>query len=275
MDHLPYDMYMRGLAAKVLETEMLIPTALERDAYERDGFYIRKALLTPDEVVNFRDHARTQLEAEAATDGIAAKGDKDGKKTLLKMWNSAGDDKYGLLARDERLVRLAEGAIGKETYLYSHKMTMKQPNEGGAWEWHQDFGYWYNNGCLAPEMMSIYISLDKATKANGCLQILKGSQALGRLDHVREDGQTNVNRQYMDAALQRFEHLYVEMEAGDALVFHCNLLHRSDANNSDTYRWGYICSYNSVENAPFIRAREYGNLEQLHIVPAGSFLRAA
>ena len=40
-------------------------------------------------------------------------------------------------------------------------MTMKQPQEGGAWEWHQDFGYWYNYGCLAPEMMSIYVALDK------------------------------------------------------------------------------------------------------------------
>ena len=46
----------------------------------------------------------------------------------------------------------------------------------------------------------------------------------------------------MSAALQRFEHLDVNMEAGDALVFHSNLLHRSDANNSDIYRRGYICS---------------------------------
>ena len=36
------------------------------------------------------------------------------------------------------MVDLAEDAIGKPVYLYSHKMTMKQPNEGGAWEWHQD-----------------------------------------------------------------------------------------------------------------------------------------
>ncbi len=43
-------------------------------------------------------------------------------------------------------------------------MTTKQPQEGGAWEWHQDFGYWYNYGCLAPEMMSIYVALDKSTK---------------------------------------------------------------------------------------------------------------
>ena len=187
------------------------------------------------------------------------------------MWTKAEDDQYGLLARDERMVDLAEDAIGKPIYLYSHKMTMKQPNEGGAWEWHQDFGYWYNYGCLAPEMMSIYVALDKATRENGCLQVLKGSHKLGRLNHIRENDQTNVEQEHLEAALKRFEHVYVEMEAGDALVFDGNLLHRSDANRTDTYRWGYICSYNAVENAPFKRVREYGNYEELRKVPAGSF----
>ena len=53
-----------------------------------------------------------------------------------------------------------------------------------------------------------------------------------------------------------------------------NLLHRSDANNSSAYRWGYIASYNAVENAPFKRVREYGNYEPLHKVAAGSFLKS-
>lgn len=253
---------------------MLIPTRAQQMQYAEDGFYIARGMLAPDEVGNFRDHARAQLEEEARTDGIMSKGDKAGKQTLLKMWNTAGDDKYGLLARDERMVLAAEALIGEDVYLYSHKMTMKQPREGGAWEWHQDFGYWYNNGCLAPDMLSIWIALDKSTQANGCLQVLSGSHKLGRLDHIRENGQTNVDPTYMAAALKRYEHLYVEMEPGDGLVFHSNLLHRSDANNSDTYRWGYICSYNAVANAPFARLREYGNYEPMNMVPAGSFLAA-
>ncbi len=253
---------------------MMMPSRAQQAQYVEDGFYMTRGLLSTAEVGNFRDHARLQLEAESKNDSLMSKGDKSGKRTLLKMWNTAGDDKYGLLARDQRLVLAAEAILGEEAYLYSHKMTMKQPREGGAWEWHQDFGYWYNNGCLAPDMLSIYIALDKSTKLNGCLQILKGSHKLGRLDHVREDGQTNVAASHLAAAIQRYEHQYVEMEAGDALVFHCNLLHRSDANNSDTYRWGYICSYNSVANAPFARLREYGNFEPMVTVPAGSFLAA-
>ncbi|WP_127519833.1 phytanoyl-CoA dioxygenase family protein [Mesorhizobium sp. Z1-4] len=252
------------------------PSEAEADTYKRDGYFIRKSLFSPDEVANFRDYARQRLEAEAASDKVMAKGDRDGRSTLLKMWNSAGDDKYGMVARDERLVTLATAAIGEPVYLYSHKMTMKQPHEGGAWEWHQDFGYWYNYGCLAPQMMSIYVALDKSTRENGCLQVLERTHELGRLNHERDaDGQTIVQQEHLDAALTRFKHIYVEMEAGDALVFHGNLLHRSDANRSDTYRWGYICSYNAVANAPFKRVRDYGNFEELKVVPAGSFQTAS
>ena len=39
-------------------------------------------------------------------------------------------------------------------------------------------------------------------------------------------------------------------------------------------RWGYICSYNTVRNAPFARLRDYGNYEPLRTVPAGTFLAA-
>lgn len=253
---------------------MLSPTHQQMLQYAEDGYFIAPGLLSEAEVANFRDHARSELDRENAGGDVMEKGDKSGNKTLLKLWNTAEADKYGYLARDERLVGLAEGLIGEDSYLYSHKMTMKQPREGGAWEWHQDFGYWYNNGCLAPDMLSIYIALDKSTQANGCLQVLKASHKLGRLDHVREDGQTIVQAEYMAAAEKRFEHLYVEMEPGDALVFHCNLLHRSDSNRSDTYRWGYICSYNAVANAPFEKRRDYGHYQPLERVPAGTFLAA-
>ena len=128
----------------------IVMSAEEAGHYARDGFLLRKGLLSAEEVSRFRDRARSQLEEEQRAGSVMTKADREGKTTLLKMWTKAGDDQYGLLARDERMVDLAQDSIGKPVYLYSHKMTMKQPNEGGAWEWHQDFGYWYNYGCLAP-----------------------------------------------------------------------------------------------------------------------------
>ena len=38
-----------------------------------------------------------------------------------------------------------------EVYHYHHKMVLKEPKVGGAWAWHQDYGYWYDNGCLFPQ----------------------------------------------------------------------------------------------------------------------------
>ena len=42
----------------------------------------------------------------------------------------------------------------------------------------------------------------------------------------------------------------VEMEAGDALFFHSNLLHRSDQNNSDYRRWAFLIAYSKASNLP-------------------------
>ena len=247
---------------------MLTPE--QQEQYRELGYVIVPSLLSDAEATAFRDRARADLRRESA--GMIKKGDADGNVTLLKMWHRADDDFYGRVARDRRLVDIARQLIGRETYLYSHKMTMKEPRSGGAWEWHQDYGYWYQNRCLAPDMLSIWIALDESTQENGCLQILERSHRLGRLDHDRIDGQTVVDMDYLNAATKRFELKYVEMSPGEALVFDCNLLHRSDANTSDNPRWGYIASYNAVDNEPFEHVREYGRYEELVSVAPGAFL---
>ena len=43
-------------------------------------------------------------------------------------------------------------------------------------------------------------------------------------------GQDFLGIQYLMHTISRFEHVYVEMEPGDALFFHSNLLHTSDQN---------------------------------------------
>ena len=52
-------------------------------------------------------------------------------------------------------------------------------------------------------------------------------------------------------ALKKLELVYVEMDPGDALFFHCNLLHRSDKNSSEKPRWSMICCYNAARNDPY------------------------
>jgi ectoine hydroxylase-related dioxygenase (phytanoyl-CoA dioxygenase family) len=156
-----------------------------------------------------------------------------------------------------------ERLLGDEVYHYHHKMMLKEPRVGGAWEWHQDYGYWYNNGCLFPDMASCLIAVDRATRENGCLQVIRGSHRMGRVDHGKAGGQVGADQERVDAALQRMELVFCEMEPGDALFFHGNLLHRSDQNTSEHPRWSLICCYNTRHNDPYLTNGRHPNYTPL------------
>jgi ectoine hydroxylase len=223
--------------------------------------------LTADQVAQFNadgylfierlfDDEETRLLQEACrADAIMQKHamavrDASGRRTNLSLWNHPGDDIYGAIARSERIVNAAEQLLGDEVYHYHSKLSAKQPRVGGAWEWHQDYGYWYKNGCLFPDMLSVFIAVDPCTRENGCMQVLRGSHRMGRIDHGFEGEQTGADLDRVNECLKRFELVYCEMEPGTALFFHGNLLHRSDANLSDNPRWGLICCYNARHNDP-------------------------
>jgi hypothetical protein len=61
------------------------------------------------------------------------------------------------------------------------------------------------------------------------------------------------------------ELVYVELDPGDTLFFHSNLLHRSDQNTSEHPRWSLICCYNTRHNNPFKESHHpfYKPLEKL------------
>lgn len=127
---------------------------------------------------------------------------------------------------------------------------LKEPFVGGAWEWHQDYGYWYKNGCLYPLMLSAMIAIDKATRENGCLKVLKGSHTIGRINHGTAGEQLGADTRYVEAAMKRHELVYVELGAGDVFFMHSNTLHCSGQNKSPDPRWSYIIAYNAASNDP-------------------------
>ena len=231
-------------------------TAAQRADFERDGYIF---------VRNFFDSEETHLLQTAVDQDPAIRGhfynrgDAQGLTTKMATWNHPGDSVYGYAARSCKMVDTMEDLLGGEVYHYHSKITAKEPREGGAWEWHQDYGYWYNNGCLFPYMASAMIALDKCTRANGCLQVLKGSHHLGRIDHGLLDGdQVGADLRRVEEAEKHLELVYCEMQPGDVLFFHCNTLHRSDQNRSDDRRWTLICCYNAARNDPYLEHHHPG-----------------
>jgi ectoine hydroxylase len=226
-----------------------------------DGFFIAENLLDAEEVELLSRIARRDQEL---VNRASSRADGEGGAIRLVVENELADDIYGAIVRSLRIVEPMEAVLGGEVYHYHHKMILKEPYVGGAWAWHQDYGYWYNNGCLFPLMASCLIAVDRATKANGCLQVLRGSHLMGRVDHGKVGDQTGADPERVQAALERLELVHVELEPGSAVFFHSNLLHRSDQNRSPDPRWAFICCYNARRNDPYKESRHprYAKLER-------------
>jgi phytanoyl-CoA hydroxylase len=219
--------------------------------YNRDGYVIVKNFLQPEEVNKLYKIA---IEDDAVRKHAFDLNDQTGKKTKLTLWYKPGDDAYGMLTKSRRMVESVDKLMDGDSAIchFHSKLMQKEPKVGGAWEWHQDYGYWYKNEFLFPDqMISVMVAITEANKANGCLQVIKGTHKMGRIEHGFAGEQVGASQHYVDLALKTMDLVYVELMPGDALFFHSNLLHRSEANTSDTARWSLISCYNRATNVPY------------------------
>ena len=225
-------------------------TPEQRGAYDRDGFVLIRSLFDTEEIALLRSAIETDPQLHAS---LYDRNDASGKSTRMATWNHPGDSVYGLAARSHRVVDTMEEMLGGEVYHYHSKLTAKEPRDGGAWEWHQDYGYWYHNGCVFPTMASVMVALDKTTRENGCLQVIRGSHHAGRVEHgVLPGQQVGADPRRVEEMLKSLELVYAEMEPGDGLFFHANVMHRSDQNRSENRRWTVLFCYNAARNNPYL-----------------------
>ena len=235
----------------------------QMDEFQKKGRVKVPGMFEVDEIMLLRQSAKADNALDKHSFG---RSDGEGGKVRLALWNHPGEGIYGMFARCRRVVRSMELLLGGKVYHYHSKMIMKDAKVGGAWTWHQDYGYWYQNGCLFPHMASLFIAVDPSTRENGCLQVIAGSHECGRMDHTLTGDQAGADKERVDELLARLPLEYVEMAPGDGLFFHGNLLHRSDQNRSDHPRWSMICCYNAATNNPY-KESHHPRYTPLSVVP--------
>jgi ectoine hydroxylase-related dioxygenase (phytanoyl-CoA dioxygenase family) len=219
--------------------------------YHRDGYLLIKKFCNRQEVDKL---FTTAIEDSNMVHQAMEVNDSSGKKSRLSLWFTPGNDVFGYLSRSERMVNAAARLIDSNAPVchYHSKLMQKEPKVGGAWEWHQDYGYWYKNQFMFPDqLISIMTALTKANIENGCLQVIRGSHKLGRVNHGFSGEQVGADMVMVNNALRTMELVYCELDPGDALIFHSNLLHRSEANLSEYPRWSIISCYNALSNPAY------------------------
>lgn len=232
--------------------------------FDDKGYIIVKGLFDTEEMANLRKVFEDTDIIKENGYGVA---DEKGRKASLLLWNQPGHDVSGMMSRCEKVVNTCEDLLDKgEIYHYHSKLLYKQPKNGGSIIWHQDYGYWYDNTCLFPDMMTVFVAIDRCHKGNGCLQLLPGSNKCGRIDHGRVEGQTRADLDRVNAIEKVCPKVYAEIDPGDAIFFHCNVLHRSSANTSTDRRWAFLMTYNTKDNNP-TTIHHHASYTPLHKVP--------
>ena len=131
----------------------------EVQSFHQDGYVI---------VPGFFSEAETdKLYSIAIGDNVIKQhaldlNDQTGKKTKLTLWFTPGNDVYSMMLRSNRMVNSVAKLLDSDSPVchFHTKLMQKEPKVGGAWEWHQDYGYWYKNQFLYPDqLVSVMIAL--------------------------------------------------------------------------------------------------------------------
>lgn len=218
------------------------------EAFNRAGCLLVRGLLTREEMGLLEKCFTTEeFQKEVFSRGT---GSDDGFQ--MALWWKPGDDTCGLISRCRRLADTLRQLLGgNELYILSSKLIMKAPGSGGSFSWHQDYGYFYENGLPSPDCGSISLPVDRCYRENGALQVVPGSHLLGRQVHRRTGDLAGVAEETMEQICRRLGPPVVcQTQPGDCLFFHSNLLHSSGPNLSQDRRWNLVLAYNQVRNRP-------------------------
>jgi len=135
--------------------------------------------------------------------------------------------------RDADVLRILRDSVGPDVDCFLSQFIFKNP---GAWgqPWHQD-AYYFPFRPARP-VVALWLAITEATRENGCLHVLPGSQSEPVHAHV-PDARPDSLHGYFEIA----DHDMGASEAcllapGDLLVFDSHLMHRSTDNASSGLR---------------------------------------
>ncbi|MFF2510435.1 phytanoyl-CoA dioxygenase family protein [Streptomyces sp. NPDC058086] len=231
--------------------------------YEQDGWYQSPHRLDDAALAKLR----TSVEAISRQQRPEVVYEKDGSTVRALHGCHEFDEVCGRLVRLPALLGLAEELIGEPVYVYQFKVNMKQPREGAAWPWHQDYAFWnHEDGMPDDKAVNIAIFLDDTHELNGPLKVVLGSHQLGLIgeeeqeddrershdwrNHVSADLEYTVPDEVAEELTEKFGTALAVGPSGSVCAFHPTILHSSSNNRSDDRRAMLLVTYNAVSNAP-------------------------
>jgi ectoine hydroxylase-related dioxygenase (phytanoyl-CoA dioxygenase family) len=202
-------------------------------AFDREGFAMIPALLSPDEVGTLLEIVERNTRSERGRGGV---------RDVLDNAPALRD-----IAAHSAVCSIVESILGRDAFLVRSTLFDKTVASNWKVPWHQDitiavreqrntdgFGPWSMKAGILhvqpptevlSQMVTVRIHLDACPTTNGPLRVLPGSHHLGRLNQNHVD-------QYVDETAA----FTCEAGSGEALIMRPLLLHSSSPSQTPSHR---------------------------------------
>lgn len=200
-----------------------------------DDIMLGKAQLDYDKLLMQLDSADGAYENA----GKQSRGWKGETLKYRKIQELEHDELFMNFVQDDLFREVCSYVYGPETPIASFRaMFMNKPAQAGTLlPWHQD--RWASLD--KDPLITVWTALDPATIANGCVEIIPASHKWGLIN--AEHGSGFLTPEQAEDAMKRNPSEFLELEAGEAVLLHNWLLHRSDVNRSDISRRAFSVCY--------------------------------
>ncbi|MER7895732.1 ectoine hydroxylase [Streptomyces sp. NPDC096046] len=228
--------------------------------FERDGFLTVDQLLTPTEVLTYRDELKRLIADPAVINDERAIAEPSSKEIRSVFEVHRISEVFARLVREPRVVDTARRILGSDVYVHQSRVNIKPGFGASGFYWHSDFETWHaEDGLPRMRTVSVSIALTENRDTNGSLMIMPGSHRsfLGCAGATPKDNYKRSLRMQeagtpspsglTEMALEHGIKLFTG-PAGSATWFDCNCMHGSGDNITPYPRSNVFIVFNSVDN---------------------------
>jgi phytanoyl-CoA hydroxylase len=241
--------------------KMNILTTEQRQAWDRDGFFIQRKLVPTEDVARIEAEVigRIRSDPPSAHPGKAAYNSgndclitvetaptsvvSNPEDLITKVFNCHVDGQTYATSQSQPVTDYVADLLGPELMCFQSQFIFKNPGVIGQ-PWHQDSYYFH---FTQQPQIGVWVALSRATLENGCLWVLPGSHREKIQRHV-PDRRPEANKGYLEIVDHDFAgRVPVLMEPGDVLFFHSYLMHMSTDNHARERRAAMVYHYGRAD----------------------------
>jgi ectoine hydroxylase-related dioxygenase (phytanoyl-CoA dioxygenase family) len=231
---------------------MITPRSLtqdELDAFETDGVVLLSGVLDDRWLQGLADAIEDDIADPAP--GYHGYDSPDGGRFHGNFDNWRSDERFASYCLESPLPALAAQLLRSESVnLFYDQLFVKEASTPIPTPWHSDQPFWPVAGW---QVMSFWVTLDPVTLDSGALEFIRGSHRWGRSFQPRTFAkggyEYEINPDYepipdFEAQRDELDLVTFDMEPGDLLAFHAQIVHGSGGNlRTDRRRRGYTVRY--------------------------------